>query len=106
MAQAKLYRDKATGKKLYPVCSWEKNQHKLYNANDRVWVAIYEDRERGGKNLDKLYEDLEKIQKAMEAFEAHVINGLVYATWDDGKLIKDYVLAYDVRHDMAGDWRA
>jgi len=27
---AKIYRNKA-GKKLYPVCKWEDNQHKIYS---------------------------------------------------------------------------
>lgn len=39
---AKIYRDKATGKKLYPVCKWEDNQHKIYNAHDRIMNRIYE----------------------------------------------------------------
>lgn len=86
---AKLYRDK-DGKKLYPVCSWEKNQHKLYNAHDRVYVAICE-----GK-AD--YDDLEKVEEAMGAFERYVINGLVYATWEDRNLIMDYIFAYNARH--------
>lgn len=85
-----LYRDKKTGKKLYPVCNFEDNQHKLYNAHDRVYNAIYEDKAD--------YEDLERVEKAIEAFGAHVINGMVYATWEDSKLIKDYVWAYNARH--------
>lgn len=93
-----VYRDKKTGKKLYPVCSWEDNQHKLYNAHDRIWCAIYEDRENGGEKEDELQEALEKLEKAMEAFEAHVIDGLVYATYEDSCLIKDYVAAYNARH--------
>lgn len=93
----KLYKDKETGKKLYPVCNWEKNQHKLYNANDRIWVEIYEARENG-EDTEKLYESLERLQRAMDAFERHIINGMVYATWEDGLLIKDYVWAYNARH--------
>lgn len=40
----KLYRNKQ-GKKLYPVCSWEENQHKLYNAHDRIMNSIYDAQE-------------------------------------------------------------
>ena len=87
--QLPLYRNKE-GKKLSPVCSWEENQHKLYNAHDRIMNSIYE-----GK-AD--YEDLERVEKAMDAFEAHVIGGMVYATYEDSKLIKDYVWAYNARH--------
>lgn len=78
------------GKKLYPVCSWEKNQHKLYNAHDRVMNA-YTDNEVE-------FDVVEKVEKAMWAFEAHVINGTVFATWEDRNLIMDYIFAYDARH--------
>ena len=84
------YTDKKTGKKLYPVCSWEKNQHKLYNAHDRIMNAIHE----GKADWD----DLERLQKAMNIFESHVINGIVYATYEDGLLVKDYIWAYNARH--------
>lgn len=86
---AKLYRDKE-GNKLYPVCSWEANQHKLYNAHDRIMVAYYEG--------DADYEEVERVEDAMAAFDRYVINGLVYATWEEGQLIKDYVWAYNARH--------
>lgn len=85
-----IYKDRETGKKLYPVCSWEENQHKLYNAQDRIMNAIYE-----GK-AD--YDELDKLERAISAFEAHVKDGIVYATWEDGLLIKDYVWAYNARH--------
>lgn len=90
----KLYRNKQ-GKKLYPVCSWEENQHKLYNAHDRIMIKIYEAREVG---LEPPYEEQERIEKALEAFDSHVIQGIVYATYEDSCLIKDYVAAYDARH--------
>lgn len=89
-AKRELPIDKKTGKKMYPVCSWEKNQHKLYNAHDRVMNAIAE-----GK-AD--YGDQEKVEQAMGAFEAHVIDGVVFATWDDRNLIMDYIFAYNARH--------
>ena len=77
-------------KKLYPVCSWEKNQHKLYNAHDRIYVAW--------KEGECEYSELEKIERAMWVFDSHVIDGIVYATWEDGLIIKDYVWAYNARH--------
>lgn len=85
-----VYKDKQTGKKLYPVCSWEENQHKLYNAQDRIMNAIYD----GETDWDAV----ERIDKAISAFEAHVIGGIVYATYEDSLLIKDYVWAYNARH--------
>lgn len=87
---AKLYIEKSTGKKLYPVCSWEKNQHKLYNAHDRIMNAIYDG--------EADWEDLYRCEKAMGAFDSCVINGLVYATYEDSLLIKDYIFAYNARH--------
>lgn len=78
------------GQKMYPVCSWEHNQHKLYNAHDRVMNA-YTD---GKVNYDKV----EKVEEAIGAFEAHVIDGIVYATWKDRNLIMDYIFAYNARH--------
>lgn len=93
---AKLYRDKE-GNKLYPVCSWEKNQHKLYNAHDRIWCAIY-DAEAANEDTSELYEELNKWEEAFAAFESHIINGLVYATWEESKIIKDYIWAYNARH--------
>lgn len=89
MIRRELPRNKQ-GKKMYPVCSWEQNQHKLYNAHDRVWIAVEEGKAE--------YEDLEKVEKAMGAFEAHVIDGIVFATWEDRNLIMDYIFAYNARH--------
>ena len=90
----KLYKDE-NGKKLYPVCKWEDNQHKLYNAHDRIMNRIYDARENG--ELEP-YEELERIEKAMEVFERYVIDGMVYATYQDGLIIKDYIYAYNLRH--------
>lgn len=89
MVKRELPRNK-DGKKLYPVCSWEKNQHKLYNAHDRIMNAYTE-----GKIE---YEYVEKIEKAMNIFDSCVINGIVYATWEDRNLMIDYISAYDARH--------
>jgi len=94
----KLYREKSTGKKLYPVCSWEDNQHKLYNAHDRIMNAIYDDREAGGDNLEKLYNEQERVEQALSAFDAHVINDLVYASYENSLLIKRLCSGYDARH--------
>lgn len=92
----KLYRNKQ-GKKLYPVCSWEENQHKLYNAHDRIMNSIYEAGE-AGEDEDFLYKALENVEMALEAFDRYVIHGIVYATYEDSCLIKDYVAAYNARH--------
>jgi hypothetical protein len=81
---------KIGNRKLYPVCSWEQNQHKLYNAYDRIYLAYMED------EVD--YDRLEEIEHLLSVFDSCVRNGIVYAEWEDAKLIKDYIGAYDLRH--------
>lgn len=93
-----VYRDKK-GNKLYPVCNWEQNQHKLYNAYDRIMLAIYDAQDANNSDeLDRLFEAKDKIERALGAFDRYVIKGIVYATYQDGLLIKDYVWAYNARH--------
>lgn len=94
---AKIYRNKA-GKKLYPVCKWEDNQHKIYNAHDRIMIRIYEAQKNGGEDLEALYKEQERIEKALELIDACVIDGLVYATYEDGLILKDLIWAYNARH--------
>lgn len=79
--------------KLYPICSWEKNQHKIYNAHDRAMNFGYDTNwsEEAQKNL-------ERVDRMMEVINGIVINGIVYGTWEDYKLIKDCTSAYDARH--------
>lgn len=98
----KLYRDKETGEKLYPVCSWEKNQHKLYNALDRAHNRVsdlYEDKTASMDDIDKAEEWVEEVERLLFIFDSHVApNGLVYATYQDGLKIKDIIHGYDARH--------
>ena len=84
-----VYKNKK-GERFYPVCSWEQNQHKLYNAHDRLMNAMYEG--------EDVFEELERVERALEAFDRCVIGGVVYATYEDGLLIKDFVWAYNARH--------
>lgn len=94
MAGLKLYKDKE-GRKLYPVCAWSPNQHKIYNAYDRA-ILRRDDEDYS----EKACAWLETVEKALAAFDRYVINGIVYATYEDGKIIKDLVAAYDVRGDF------
>ena len=89
---AKLYRNEA-GEKLYPVCSWEANQHKLYNALDRAVVACYDT-----DWSEEAVNERDRVEEALSAFDRYVINGLVYATYKEGQVIKDIVWAYNARH--------
>ena len=97
---AKLLKEKATGKTLYPVCSFLKNQHKLYNAYDRATNRVYDE-----EWSDESVAERERVEKAREAFNGYCFGGIVYASYEDSCIIKDIIAAYDVRHDMAGNWR-
>jgi hypothetical protein len=79
--------------KLYPICSWEKNQHKIYNAHDRAVNWCYE-----SNHSDEAEANLERVERMMDVIDGIIINGIVYGTWEDYKLIKDCTVAYDVRH--------
>ena len=98
MAKDNLPRN-SKGQKMYPVCSWEKNQHKIYNAHERAWNRRHKAFESGTQ------EEIEEAQKAYDyamiaydAFDACVRGGIVYATWSDGQVIKDLIAGYDFRH--------
>ena len=88
---AKLYRNKQ-GQKLYPVCSWEANQHKLYHAYDCAVLDCYDT-----EWSEEACEKRDRIEHAIDVFDGCVINGLVYATYEDSQIIKDYIWAYDAR---------
>ena len=80
-----LYRDKQ-GNKLYPVCSWEKNQHKLYNALDRAHNELYD--AIGEHDLDRIERaenEMERIEGALTAFDRFVVEGINKAFAEDGK---------------------
>ena len=79
--------------KLYPICSWEANQHKIYNAYDRAMNCCYD-----SDWSDEAQDNLERVQKMMEVIDGIIINGIVYGTWEEYKLIKDCTWAYDARH--------
>ena len=87
----KLYRNRE-GKKLYPVCSWEQNQHKICNASDRAYNRMVE---TGTENAEREFYRMEHLE---EAFEHYIIGGIVYATYEDSVQIKEIVAAYDLRH--------
>ena len=89
----KLYRNEE-GKKLYPVCSWEQNQHKIYNADDRAYNWLHD------TCSDEAAREFERTQHLLEVFDQYVIGGIVYATYEDSVQIKEIIAAYDIRHGM------
>ncbi len=95
----KLIKDKA-GRKLYPVCSFQRNQHKLVNALDRARLREYDE-----GYTDEIASEIENIEAALTAFNGHVVGDTVYATYTDSKTIKELIAAYDLRGDLRGFWK-
>lgn len=89
----KVYVDKATGKKLYPVCGAERSAHKIYNAHDRAFNWVYDTEWKDERALA----ELERVEKAMEWVHC-IIGGLIYAPYEEYKIMKDIIYAYDARH--------
>ena len=95
----KLYRNKE-GVKLYPVCKWEPNQHKLYNASDRRYNYLYDLIDAGAPadEIEKAERAFQEVQELLEVFDSCIIDGIVYAPYKDGLKIKDIIAAYNARH--------
>ena len=87
------------GKKMYPVCSWERNQHKIYNAHERAWNRRYQAYESGDpEEIEKAQKHYDYVEIAYDAIDCNIHDGIVYATWDVAKVIKDLIGGYDIRH--------
>lgn len=80
------------GQKLYAVCRWESNQHKVYNAYDKATIKWYDER-----SVEAL-QNLEKIETALKWIDNVKDDGLVYAPYEEYKLIKDIIVYYDMTH--------
>lgn len=84
---------KRGAKKLYPVCGWYKNQHKMYNYNDKMAIAYYD------TYGDSEYEALRESERLLSVFNDGVrSDGIVYAEYEDYKKIKDIIGYYDLTH--------
>lgn len=90
--KTEVRRDKQ-GRKLYPVCRWERNQHKIYNAYDRAYVRMIED-----SYSQESVAELDRASRAMELIDSNIYDGIVYATWEDGLILKSYIGSYNARH--------
>lgn len=86
--------------KLYPVASWERNQHVFYNAADRAQNSLFDARE-SGIGIEEAEEWLEKCNNALERFDYGPKDsmGVVYAEYEDYKSMKDIIGGYAVRHN-------
>ena len=86
------------GQKLYPVCNWNANQHKIDYWLTKAKNYRYD-------NLDdlKAWDEVEKYEKMLDVFDGFhengkVIDGLVYAVWKDAEAIKEAIVCYDLCH--------
>lgn len=84
---------KKNGKKLYPVCSWYANQHKLYYFIDKISIQIHENPDN-----DLLYGKRENLENLLNVFNENVFNGVVYANYEKSVKIKELITAYDLHH--------
>ena len=87
------------GKKYYPVASWYKCQHVFYNEVDRAWNRLYDVRDNGTAE-EEAEEWIEKVEDILQKFECNPkdTRGVVYALYDDYKLMKDIIVGYTWRH--------
>lgn len=82
------------GKKYYPVGKWHKYQHVFYNYEDRCANEWYE------TDSDEAYEKFEKSQDILNKWETNPQrDGIVYALYNDYKLMKDIIGGYMWRHN-------
>ena len=88
--------DKKTGEKLYPIGSWEENEHKLYNFYNKADTAY---------RTHPTDEGFERKRKAMELLEkfdnSPRYNGIVYVNYDDYKEMKNVIREYNFRNDIS-----
>ena len=89
------------GKKYYPVANWYKCQHVFYNAVDRAWNRVYDARDNGSiEEEEKAEEWLEKCEDLLQKFDCNPkdARGIVYALYEDYKIMKDIIGGYAFRH--------
>ena len=89
------------GKKYYPVANWYKCQHVFYNAVDRAWCRLYDARDNGTAEEEEEAEEwLAKAEDMLQKFDCNPkdARGIVYALYDDYKLMKDIIGGYAWRH--------
>lgn len=86
--------------KLYPVGSWERNQHVFYNAVDIAQNSLFDAMENG-VGIEEAEECLDKYSNALARFDfgPKDSRGVVYAEYNDYKFMKDVIGAYAEIHN-------
>lgn len=86
------------GQKMYPVCAWNANQHKIDYWLTKAKIRKYDNPDDMGA-----WDEVEKYQKMWDIFNGFCDNGkviapLVYATWKEAEAIKEAIVCYDLCH--------
>lgn len=98
----KLFIDKKTGKKMYPVGKWMTYQHVFYNESDRAYNNFYDKLENGTvEEFEKANDWKEKVEELLTKWNSNPqdSNGIVYALYEDYKIMKDIIGGYVWRHN-------
>lgn len=85
-----------SGKKLYPVANWERNEHKIFAEQEHMMYIIncaVEDKDF--ETVNKVSEKLDRLETAM-AYS--VYDGLIYAEYPAYKILKATIADYNIRH--------
>lgn len=85
----RLYKDDFN-RTLYPVCNYEKNSYKVYNAYEELLNNISK-AEYEGRSTKKLYRQKGQLEEIIAILEHYVFDGLVYATYQNGNKLKQYI---------------
>lgn len=84
------------GTKLYPVCGFQRSQHKLYYWYNKACLnAFYCDSDYTPTEKD--YEEFEFWNNVME-YANCVHDGLIYMPWEYYNRVKEAIVVYDLRH--------
>lgn len=94
--------DKNTGRKLYPICKFEQNQHKLANAIVRAENDHFDAFMDDGTDFSvvkKLDEKLTHLRDMMDLFNNGVhSDGVVYMPYPEADDVKRVLADYDATH--------
>ena len=101
MGKMKVLTEKSTGLKMYPVGKFLKYQHIFYNESDRAFNSYYDALETGSaEEIDRAEEWRARVDDILDKFNSNPqVNGVVYAYYEDYKIMKDIIGGYAERHN-------
>lgn len=80
---------KSNGVTLYPVCGFQKSQHKLY-----FWENFYYLRREESSNMWEKWE----LWNGICEYATCIHNGLIYMPYKYYQTVKEAIVMYDIRH--------